>query len=198
VFDIDGRKEFSADSQTMHIPPGTAPGRREWLGALRLRPGRYNLRFAVHSAARDKAGSVYTDVAVPDFAGGPLSWSGVAIGLRPGPVAVPPDTFARLLPFVPTTVREFGAHDAVTAFARLYWGRGSPETPVDVRMEIRNEKDAVVFDRTDRVTPSAGRSADCRLDLPIAGLPSGEYLFAWRAVPPKGQEIRRDVRFRVR
>ena len=51
----------------------------EVLSRLEVPPGRYRLRVGATSAARNKSGSVFCDVDVPDFSKQPLSLSGVIV-----------------------------------------------------------------------------------------------------------------------
>ena len=51
----------------------------EILTKLELEPGRYQLRFAAHSASLNKSGSVFQDIEIPDFTEG----GAVALGARP-------------------------------------------------------------------------------------------------------------------
>ena len=130
--------------------------------------------------------------------------SGVVVSATPGPRATPALAFEHLLPITPTTAREFSPADRATAFLRVYWGGDKVPVPVSLHAVILNAAEGSVFDRRTDLTPVASptsgalRTADYRLDLPLAGLAGGDYLLTLRAVPGKGAEIRRDVRFTIR
>ncbi len=204
VFDAEGRKEISVNRQTTRIAPrrGREPGGYDLLSTLSVpKAGRYNVRVSTNSASRGRSGGVYTDVTIPDFSRSALSMSGVVVTVRPGRLAIRPDSGADVIPVASTTLREFSAGDRVSAFARLYWGGDKPPTTATMRAEILNAQSKNVFERTDAVSPTPAtllHSTDYRLDLPIGRLASGEYLLTLRTVTPRGAEIRQDVRFSVR
>jgi hypothetical protein len=203
IFDGEGRKEIDVQrhAQVLRPRPGQDQAQYDLLSTLALKPGRYNIRVSMHSTARDRSGSVYTDVVVPDFAKAAWSLSGAVVAMAPALAAVPPGEFRTLLPLVPTTVREFATNDRVTVFLRAYAGGNRPTAPIALRAEIRNTQNAVVFTQSDSVTPvgsTAPRSADYRLALPLARLGPDDYVLSIVAKPPTASEIRRDVRFSVR
>ena len=100
---------------------------------------------------------------------------------------------------VPTTRRTFAATDGVAAFLRMYQGRRSALTAIGLRLQIRDQDDRTVLDRRDVVPAerfSASRTADVRLEIPVARLPLGAYLLTVDA----GTEpslVRRQIRFEV-
>jgi hypothetical protein len=74
------------DSQRLAVrvalrPSGQTTVAYELLTRLDLAPGRYQLRAAAESALQGKAGSIFYDLEVPDFARGSLSLSGVALAV---------------------------------------------------------------------------------------------------------------------
>lgn len=203
VFDGEGRKQIDERHATVDLGGrlGQSGSQYDWLETLTLKPGRYNLRVSTHSVARNRSGSVYTDMVVPDFAKSPLSMSGVIITATPGRIATPAAALRDVLPLTPTTAREFAGTDRVTAFLRVYWGAGQAAVPVALHADIIDTKNATVFTQTDVLTPTAGSrppSADYRLALPLARLAPGECVLTLRATPLKGVEIRRDIRVAVR
>ena len=86
---------------------------------LPLAPGRYIVQ--VEAKSEDRAGGVAVDVDVPDFAKDLLSASGLILQRRP-PAAFADQALAGLVPFMPTTVRQFHADDDVAVFVRIYQG----------------------------------------------------------------------------
>jgi hypothetical protein len=203
VFDGEGRKQLNVRQQRaqLTVQPGAETGQYDLLSVLPLTPGRYNLRFSIHSAARARAGSVYTDVTVPDYAKLPVSMSGVVVGVVPGRTAVASTTVSGVLPLLPTTQRAFANSDRVTAFVRIYSGGRVSETPVVITASVIDEKNATVFQRTDAVILAGRpplRNADYRIDVPVAHLTAGEYLLTLRTAPTKGAAVQRTVRFIIR
>ena len=112
-----------AFKQTIELtmrPGASVESPYEVFSRLPLKPGRYEVRFAAESAGR--TANVFVDVEVPDFAKADLSTSGVVLARTPPSIQASMNVLADLIPVVPTTVREFGSTDRVTAFLRIYQG----------------------------------------------------------------------------
>lgn len=175
-------------------PSEIGEGRYEVLSRLDLRPGRYNLRFAAHSASLGRSGSVYYDIDVPDFSRLPLSLSGVVLDVDGGIQSAPRDLLAALLPVVPTTQRDFAAADRVTAFVRAYQGGRRPVVPVAIDVRVTDARDEDVVSRTTVLEPDAfetARAADFQFVLPLEALPPGPYLLTVQARPAGQNDGRR-------
>jgi hypothetical protein len=202
VFDGEGRVQIDTRRRELRVSAAArGSGRYEVLSTLSLEPGRYNLRFSSQSAARNKSGSVFTDVIVPDFGKDPLSLSGLVLGVEPPIATTRRNEFASLLPIVPTTRRDFGLGERVTAFLRVYWGGDEAGQPVGIQARIVDATNTVVFERQSSAAPQTAaspRSADVRIELPLVGRRIGEYLLTIEATRPGEVPIRRDARFRVR
>ena len=168
----------------------------EVLSEMRLRPGRYQLRFAADSSLYGKRGSVYCDVDVPDFSKGEPTASGLVLSAIPNVAVAPRDAFAKLIPVVPTSRRNFWRTDRVNAFLRFYQD-DKKATAVKVTARIVDSADRTVFDTSDVIEGgrfATTRGADYQLELPITQLEPGSYLLAIEA--NAGQiSIRRNVRF---
>jgi len=165
---------------------------------MRLRPGRYQLRFAAESSLHGKSGSVYYDVDVPDFSKDDFAVSGIVLNAMPNVAAAPIDAFAKLIPVVPTSRRNFWKVDQVASFLRLYQN-GKTTAPVKVDLQIRDANERVVFEHAEVIEGTrftATRSADYHVQLPIAKLEPGPYLLTIEA-RAGGTPLRRDVRFVV-
>jgi VWFA-related protein len=206
VFDGEGRKELQVRDETLRVSRTSQPGPRriDALLSLALPAGRYNLRVATHSTRRDRVGSVYTDVTIPDFRRAPLSLSDVMLSAVPGPLPWPLETGAAVLPASPTTARAFAPTDRVAAHVRVYWGENSRLGTVTLHATITNIDDRHVLELTTALNPGAGpandlRATDYRLDLPLTDLKAGEYLLTLAAAPAGAiaTTTRRHVRFRV-
>jgi VWFA-related protein len=205
AFSVDGHEAGSAhDVIPVEVEPGEGTeaaghrsGDRFWLASkIELKPGRYALRIAVHSAGSDRTGSVYTDVVVPDFRNEPLSLSGVVVMPASGG-SLSRDALDSL---APTTVRAFAATDRMQAFLRVYQGGRGALSPVTMTVRIANAQNAVVVDRAEPLPASAfarDQQADYRARLPLASLPPGEYWMSIEAAAGKAT-ARRDVRFAIR
>jgi hypothetical protein len=153
----------------------------DFLSLQPLKPGRYNLRFALQNSAAQPVGSVYTDVTVPDFAKEPLSLSGLVVSASPAPVAAPKEALARVLPVVPTTKREFATSDRVSAFLRIFQGGRNALEPVTIHVHIDDEPGHVISSADAAIAASqfaASRSADWLAPIAITTLPPGRYLYA--------------------
>jgi VWFA-related protein len=125
--------------------------RFEILSRIDLKPGRYQLRLAAHNRSRSKSGSVYADVDVPDFAGAPLSASGVVLSASPGVLTAPADALAAILPIAPTAERAFLVTQRVTSFLRLYQSGKAPLAPATVAIRIVDSHDRAVVSDTQTV-----------------------------------------------
>lgn len=179
---------------------GSPEAKYEILTKLELEPGRYQLRFAAHSASLNKSGSVFQDIEIPDFRKAPLSLSGLVLGVTPSLASAPRDFLASVVPVAPTTQRTFMTGHRPTAFLRLYQGGKKPLEPVTMTTTIVNEQDRTVVKAERAVEPSdfdATRAAEHRFDLPIEDLAPGAYLLRFEASAGK-LTASRDLRFVVR
>jgi VWFA-related protein len=179
VFTPEGKEVGSVrQNAAVTLRPTGRDAEFDVLTALRLRPGRYNVRFSAHSLRLDKTGSVYTDVTVPDFEHDKLSLSGVMISSAPAPVAAPKDAFATIVPVVPTSQRQFGRADRATAFVRIYTGGRQPENGVAVIARVTDAHGVDVVTRNDQVSARAFRAgaADYTYELPLGAVRPGNFL----------------------
>jgi VWFA-related protein len=169
------------------------------LTVMPLKPGRYNLRFSAHSVALDKTGSVYADVTVPDFSKERLSLSGVLLTASPAAIAAPKAAFAKVVPVVPTSEREFAAGTSATAFLRVYQ-HAKPVAPIDVAIRVVDAQGKDAATKTERLDADrfVSGSADITCDLPLRTLPRGSYLLTITATLDAKATAGRDVRFSVR
>lgn len=168
----------------------------EVLSEMRLRPGRYQLRFAADSSLYSKRGSVYCDVDVPDFSKGELSASGLVLSATPNVAVAPRDAFAKLIPVVPTSRRNFWRSDLVEAFLRVYQDP-KRASAVTIKASIRDGTDGTVFEAAEVIEGARfakTREAEYRLTLPVKQLQEGPYLLTIEANAGQNS-IRRDVRF---
>jgi len=197
----DGWRSKGAQTQTIELtlaPESTSDLRYEVISRLPLKAGRYEIRFAAEAGGR--AGSVFVDLDVPNFAKTPLSMSGLVLERSPRTKVAPANALANLIPIVPTADRAFARADRVVAFVRLYQGGKGALKPATLRARIVGTHDEAVFDEQRTFAPeqfARARAADYQLPLPLARLLPGEYLLSVETTLDKAQD-RRDIRFTVR
>jgi hypothetical protein len=208
AYDPGGTRRGSAGLKgRVVLRPGPAgEAAYEVISRVDLKPGRYQLRVAAASTLTGKSGSVFYDIDVPDFSKDGLLMSGMILSVDPRVATAPKDGLPDLLPIVPTTDREFGAGDSVTAFLRVYQGGNKPLKPVRLVLRIIDSLGATAFNdelsfAADRF--SAGRSADCRIDVPLSLLQQGPHLLSVGAMPIDAgaagkPSLRREIPFTVR
>lgn len=201
AFNVEGKAFGSTRLRADVAIRAGASGLAEYevLSRLDLKPGRYQLRIAANVGSLSTSGSLYYDVDVPDFSAAPVSLTGLLLGATPGPIVASNGALKAILPIVPTVRRAFAASDHVFAFTRLYQGGKTPLATVALRVQVRNEDGMLVMDRrqdiaADRFT--SARSADIRIELPVARLPAGAYLLTVEA-GSGAATVRRDSRFQI-
>jgi VWFA-related protein len=200
AFNVDG-KAFGSTRLQADValrPDATGLAEYEVLSRLDLKPGRYQLRVAANLGSLSTSGSLYYDVDVPDVSSGPVSLFGLILSASPGPVVGAEDALRTILPVVPTARRTFTAGLMVSAFARVYQGGKAPLTSVAVRVQLRNASNELVMDRGEEFAPARfanARSADIRVEVPVAHLAPGEYLLTVEA--GARTTVHRDSRFRI-
>jgi len=188
------------DARVVLKPTPSGQATYELLSRLDLKPGRYELRLAAQSALKHKTGSVFYDIDVPDFSKGSLMLSGLVMSVVPGVAVAPREKLAPLLPVVPTSQREFGTEDEVSAFVRVYQPGRKPLSPVEMSVTLLDAAGAKVIDRRETLAPdrfAADRTAGYSIALPIASLSRGPHLLTVEASQGKAS-ARRQVRFSVR
>jgi len=180
------------------VPGIDDPAKYELTTRLALKPGRYELRFAVESGGR--TGSVFLSLDVPNFAKAPLSVSELLVEKPPRTRNPSGVSFGDLVPVVPTSNRTFSRQDQPVAFMRIYQGGSKPVVPTSVQAEVRDSHDRVVSTETSLLAPgdfSAGRSADYRASIPVGRLQPGEHLLTVTAAIDPEWRLERTLRFRV-
>ena len=204
AYTADGRPKFVGQRHAAVVtvaPTGDKDAARyDLLTKISLPPGIYQLRLSANRAIENVQGSLYADVEVPDFSA-PLAVSGVIVESIPTGATAPMDAFDYFLPVVPTTNREFGRTQEVTAFVRVYQGGTASAKPVEVRTRIVNELDAEVGAGKDLLHGTdfrvGGRAADYRFAIPVKQLPPGWYLLTMD-FDLDGKVVQRSVQFKVK
>lgn len=202
AFDRQGYPLAAAQQVVRVNPRALAPSVFEYevVSRLDLKPGRYELRAAVEDPRLGRSGSVYAYVDVPDYHREPVALSGLMLSVSPGTVAVPQTAIDGLLPFTPSTRREFVSSDQVRAFVRMYQGLTRALMPGYAVAEILDGDDRSVYRQETRLESAgfgASRAVDFSIDVPVDRLAPGPYVLSVEA--RHGNETaRRDVRFTVR
>jgi VWFA-related protein len=224
AYGMDGARKASKRQTvpaTLNFPGSGRMVGFELLSRLDLPPGRYQVRFAAATSIQGvrvsdlaptvaiigpgedtgpKAGSVYCDLDVPDFAREPLALSGVALALvSPKTASGPPRALDNVLPVVPTTMREFHPTDVVGGFVRVSQGGSRPLEPATLAVRVIDGRGATVHEETGSVEAAGfgpSRMHDQPFELPVSKLRPGEYLLTVSA-KAGDREVRRDVRFSV-
>jgi hypothetical protein len=179
-------------------PDGVVDQTVEWLTQLELPPGHYRVRLSARSRATNLAGTVFTNVDVPDAVGAAQSLSSIVLRtdrLPPRVGLADPASFA--LPAIPSIQREFVASDAVLASVRVY---GAASVSKDVVFQLTDTAGAVAWAETTSAAPTtvgSERVADARVALPLSRVSSGEYLLT-AMVSGSPETLTRGVRLTIR
>ena len=181
-------------------PTDGADARFDVIVELRLKPGVYALRTSAESALLGRAGSVYSDIEIPDFAKAPLSMSGVLLQVVPQPPTVfGASNILAGLPVAPTTARTFTPAHRVKAFLRVYQGNSVKVVPVAITLNILDEAGTKVYEQASTLALryfDSARSADVTMDVPVGSLSPGLHLLRIEATTGTAT-VRRDVTFRI-
>lgn len=201
AFDRNG-KALATHQQTVAIPARGHPASEleyEIITRLDVGPGRYEIRAAVDDSRLPAAGSAYTDIDVPNYAGSAVALSGLWFEAdRPG-ISVPETALAEVANVQPTARRRFGRGERVSATLRVTQGLSRALVPGYMTVAITDTEDRRVFQQESRLLTEqfgANRSMDATIDLPIDRLAPGEYLLAVD-VRHGTVRARRDARFVV-
>lgn len=173
---------------------------------LKLPPGRYQVRAALHDSLNRTIGSVYSDVEVPDFGKEPFSMSGLFVtSARTAMIATPkPDEdLKKMMPAPPTTFREFPNGDELSVLAEVYDNLGSAPHAVDIRTTVQGDDGRVLFKHEEQRSNSeiggarGGYGYTAR--IPLKDLAPGLYLLRVEAHSHLGREltVSRETQFRV-
>ncbi|OFW06471.1 MAG: hypothetical protein A3H96_12385 [Acidobacteria bacterium RIFCSPLOWO2_02_FULL_67_36] len=200
AFNVNGKAFGSTRLQADVALRPDASGLAEYevLARLDLKPGRYQLRVGANLRSLSTSGSLYCDVDVPDFSSAPVSLSGLVLSASPGPVVGSRDALRPILPVVPTARRAFTSGHQVSAFTRVYQGGKAALASVAVRVRLRNAANELVMDRREELAAArftTTRSADVRVEVPVAHLAPGEYLLTVEAAART--TVHRNSRFQI-
>ncbi len=145
---------------------------------ITLAPGRYQLRVGVRESARGDNGSVFYDLAVPDFRKDPLVLSGLlvtSVSAQQTPTAEPDAAMAKQLPGAATSRREFPVGDTLAVYAEAY-ANGTPGPQINVVVRVISEAGEDVFTAKDSMAPDKSGAANIFGQFALEDLPPGAYL----------------------
>jgi len=177
--------------------------------AVNLPPGRYQLRISAAESG-GTAGSVMSDIDVPDFYKQPFAMSGLTLIASAGsqlPTArVKDDPVGLLLMQAPTAVRTFTRDDQLTLFAEVYENQQNlPPHKVDIATEVRAEGGRVVFSNSEERSSTelqGGRGGyGYTVQVPLKDFAPGLYVVHVASKSRGGKDgagVARDIQIRVR
>ena len=198
----DTWKSAGTVTQTIEVAKTASDSRRALTDVpvrLDLKPGRYEIRVAVHSATTDRTGSVYASVTVPDFAKTPLALSGVQMVRGDGGTNAAATDLSLPWPAAVTTSRAFRQEDTMSAVVRVSQ-IGARRPDVATVATIIQDRDGAEISRETRELPAelfaTTRIVEHRAPLPLPRLQPGEYLLTFEA--RSGTQVEQSrVRFTV-
>lgn len=203
VHDGEGRRRLLSETHGVNLAGGGAELREgaDVVFRLAMRPGRYSLRVFVESPGmgEERAGSVYSTMVVPDFRRERLTMSGVAVGLAGRAAAIAGQKVDGVVPFAPTSRRDFIPTDRVGALLRLHQSSRSAPLAAVLETEILEATGERVMATTRNISAAAFESPDGvehRVDVPVQTLGHGSYVLRFVATAGT-HRVQRDVRFTV-
>jgi VWFA-related protein len=166
---------------------------------LPLAPGRYQVRVGARDSGSGRAGSVFYDLEVPDFAKDRVMLSGLLLSApsEEDAVTVQPDTeVKKVLPGGATSRRQFRVRDVLKLYAELYDNVSAGTThTVDVHTRLISETGREVFAVHDEVSNSAPGDSGPWMSyvyasqIALKSVPPGPYLLSVEA-GVRGEEKR--------
>ncbi len=149
-----------------------------------LAPGRYQLRVGARDPLTGKAGTVFTDLTVPEFSAKSLMMSGVLISSAESQAVFTPQRDAvgeKLLGAPATTRREFAQTDTLTWLSEIY-DNATARQPrrIDVAARLISEDGRDAFVSRDVLTNGEGGSRWTSFGytgrIPLKDIAPGRYL----------------------
>jgi VWFA-related protein len=199
VFTLTGRS-VGQFKQTLSIRPrrGAEGMSYELLQRLPVKPGQYEIRVGIYNEARRQTGSVYTFVDVPNYANAAFALSDVLVH-SPGSAVAGAESVADVAAAPPTARRAFSRGENAVAVVRILQGKGAA-APVTMSARVVDTDNRRLFGQ--EITLPAADFArtgvtDYHVNLPLAGLESGQYLLTIDAKGSMGS-AQRQLRFSVR
>ncbi len=170
-----------------------------------LAPGRYQLRVA--AGTRAIAGSAIADFEVPDFSRKPVTMSGLFLSAATTTVkgVALASPLANVLPWPPTTRREFSRDETLVGYVEVYENRsdGGVSDQVALSASLRAPSGQVIPVAADTRTTAMGTSSVVHrsiLQIPLGDVPAGDYVIEVQARSRQSEDLQaiRRLLLRVR
>jgi VWFA-related protein len=152
-----------------------------------LPPGRYRLQVAAFDPVRNVAGSVTSNLEVPDFEKATFAMSGLLVTSRSSDVltAFADEQIKEVLPASPSASRTFPQDDEIAAFAEIY-DDNIPPHQVDLVTTVRSAAGAVVFEQTEERASSERQGTHGGVyrhvaRVPLTAFEPGSYVLSLEA-----------------
>jgi len=162
-------------------------------------PGKMlTLRVGVSSRVRGITGTAHLSISIPDLKKREVALGGVAIGrATPGALILNPAAIAGLMPFHPTTMREFSATDSIRLFTRAFWP--AKDGPAAVDATVRVVDSAIARTLSLAGTPEGyHRTATLDTMLPLTGLSAGTHVIEVEVTAANQKPASRQIVFDIR
>jgi VWFA-related protein len=160
-----------------------------------LAPGRYQLRVGARDPQTAKAGTVFTDVVVPDFSSRPLMMSGVLLSSADAQAVLTPQRDAvaeKLLGAPATTQREFAQSDTLTWLTEIYDNGPARARRLDVGARLISEDGRDAFASREVLANGEGNTRWTTFGytgrIPLKDIAPGRYLLQIEARERSEQE----------
>ena len=150
-----------------------------------MAPGRYQMRIGARDPNTGKAGTVFYDIAVPDFSREPVMMSGLLLAALGGPDVLTPQrdpATEKLLGAAATTRREFSASETLAWLAEIYDNTpASQPKQIDVDIKLLAENGQAAFSSSDVLANGVGGTPKWTAfaytgRIPLKDVPPGRYL----------------------
>jgi VWFA-related protein len=198
--DADGKIAGADQKIALDLKPQTLQlvqaGGFRVLSWLDLAPGRYQVRVAGRSVNSNAAGSVHSDLEVPDFGKETFALSGIALtsGIaRHVPTAGPLNLLKDVLPGAPTTWRMFLPSDTLALVTEIY-DREEPAHTIDVVTTLTGADGVVAYRNADERAIPARRESGPRpailhtAQIPLTTVAPGTYTLRVEATSRMGRK----------
>jgi len=197
MFDGEGRRQVI--SQQHRVQPSVDQpwhsGSQVIAASANLPPGRYQVRIAA-GLPGSLAGSVYSEVVIPDFDKSALSLSGIVLRASPAEHIQMISPAGELIPMTPSMHRTFQVGEQLSLFARIYQTRRSAPRDAEVTITVHDAADTVVRQQVEQIRAEMFKDSVAELDLkvPLEGLKRGHYLLSLEA-SSNGAKTKRALQF---
>ena len=178
--------------------------RLRFVSGFSLPPGRYQLRVAA-GGLTGVAGSVTSDLEVPDFTQSLLALSGLSLTSKQADDVVTHVIANRLqgaLPAPPSALRDFATGDVIALYAEAYPGKKTPRDAIDVKVALQDENGKVLrtlgAKRSAAVADRVGGSGFLA-EIALDEVPPGAYVLRVEARAGVGDSatVSREIPIRV-